>query len=363
MKKRTTCGALALLALLPAITGSAQPVANYTPVTDARLTAPEDRNWLMYLRTYNSWSYSPLARITPRNVARLVPVWTMSTGATEGHQSPPIVNDGVMFITTPFNQVFALDAKTGDLLWRYRHQMPADIRMGHPTNRGVALYGDKVYTATSDAKVIAFDAKTGEVVWEKAVEDYNGGYYMTLAPLAARGKSDGWRVWRGARHSRIRCRTRRADGRAGLEDLHRARARRARQRHVARRIVAHRRRARVDHRQLRSRAWPHLLGHRQSRTVDRRSATRRQFVYEFGRRTRRGQRRAQGAPPVPLERLLGLGRGRGTVADRRTARRPHRARARARGSQWLSVAARAQCRSHFVHRCETVRAAERVHEH
>jgi alcohol dehydrogenase (cytochrome c) len=188
MKKSTTCGALAFLALLPAITGSAQPVANYTPVTDARLTAPEDRNWLMYLRTYNSWSYSPLARITTRNVARLVPVWTMSTGATEGHQSPPIVNDGVMFITTPFNQVFALDAKTGDLLWRYRHQMPADIRMGHPTNRGVALYGDKVYTATSDAKVIAFDAKTGDVVWEKAVEDYNGGYYMTLAPLAARGK-------------------------------------------------------------------------------------------------------------------------------------------------------------------------------
>jgi len=60
--------------------------------------------------------------------------------------------------------------------------------MGHPTNRGVALYGDKVYMATSDAKVVALDARTGAVVWDKAVEDYNGGYYMTLAPLAARGK-------------------------------------------------------------------------------------------------------------------------------------------------------------------------------
>jgi alcohol dehydrogenase (cytochrome c) len=167
---------------------AAQESRSYSAVTDARLESPEPGNWLMYLRQYNSWSYSPLARITARNVADLAPVWTMSTGTTEGHQAPPIVNDGVMFVTTPFNQVLAIDAKTGDLLWRYRHQMPADIRMGHPTNRGVALYGDKVYTATSDARVVALDAKTGAVVWNKAIEDYNKGYYMTIAPLAARGR-------------------------------------------------------------------------------------------------------------------------------------------------------------------------------
>ncbi len=165
-----------------------RPIANYRPVTDTRLTQPADGDWLMYLRTYDSWSNSPLDSIHTRNVANVVPVWSMSTGASEGHQSPPIVNDGVMFITTPFNQVFALDAKTGELFWRYRRQLPPDLRMGHPTNRGVALYGDKVYTATSDAKVVALDAATGAVVWEKAVEDYNGGYYMTLAPLAAEGK-------------------------------------------------------------------------------------------------------------------------------------------------------------------------------
>jgi len=166
----------------------AQESRSYSPVTDARLESPEARNWLMFLREYNSWSYSPLREINTRNVANLVPVWTMSTGTTEGHQSPPIVNDGIMFITTPFNQVIAIDAATGDLLWRYRHTMPADIRMGHPTNRGVALYGDKVYTATSDARVVALDARTGNVVWNKAVENYNNGYYMTIAPLAARGK-------------------------------------------------------------------------------------------------------------------------------------------------------------------------------
>ena len=179
--------ALCLLLLVP-IAGTAQIVRGYSPVTDERLLDPEPRNWLMYLRTYESWGYSPLNRITTRNVADLVPVWTMSTGTIEGHQAPPIVNDGVMFITTPFNQVLALDAQTGDLLWRYRRQLPPDIRMGHPTNRGVALYGDKVYMATSDAKVVALAAATGQLIWETTVEDYNGGYYMTLAPLAARGK-------------------------------------------------------------------------------------------------------------------------------------------------------------------------------
>jgi alcohol dehydrogenase (cytochrome c) len=185
----------ALLASFAAALGAAiapgayaDEARGYSAVTDARLLAPEPRNWLMYRRTYDSWGYSPLERINTRNVKGLVPVWSASTGTAEGHQAPPIVNDGIMFVTTPFNQVLAFDAASGDLLWRYRRQMPADIRMGHPTNRGVALYADKVYMATSDAKVVALDARTGNVVWDKAVEDYNGGYYMTMAPLAARGK-------------------------------------------------------------------------------------------------------------------------------------------------------------------------------
>jgi alcohol dehydrogenase (cytochrome c) len=189
MMRRSVRAALVAGAALAALAVSAQPQNRaYSVVTDARLESPEPRNWLMYLREYNSWSYSPLSRINTRNVANLVPVWTMSTGTAEGHQAPPIVNDGVMFVTTPFNQVLAIDAATGDLLWRYRHTIPPDIRMGHPTNRGVALYGDKVYTATSDARVVALDARTGRVVWNKAVESYNSGYYMTLAPLAARGR-------------------------------------------------------------------------------------------------------------------------------------------------------------------------------
>jgi alcohol dehydrogenase (cytochrome c) len=175
------------LALVPTL-AIAQPLENYNAVTDARLTSPEPENWLMYRRTYDGQGYSPLDEINTRNVTRLTPVWTLSTGVNEGHESPPIVNDGVMFVTTPFNRLLAIEAATGRVRWAYQRQLPADMQMAHPTNRGAALYGNKIYMATSDAKLVAFDAATGSVVWEKEIADYRAGYYMTLAPLAVHGK-------------------------------------------------------------------------------------------------------------------------------------------------------------------------------
>ena len=160
----------------------------YTPVTDERLRSADANDWLMYRRTYDSWGYSPLDQITTANVADLVPVWSMSTGVTSGHQAPPIVNDGVMFVTTPDAQVIAIDARTGDQMWRYRRQMPEGVVRSHRTNRGVGLYDDKVFFTTHDAVVQALDAMTGELVWETAVADYRAGYYMTMAPLVASGK-------------------------------------------------------------------------------------------------------------------------------------------------------------------------------
>ena len=167
---------------------TARQNTSYTPVTDQRLRNPGPSNWLMYRRTYNGWGYSPLDQITSQNVADLTPVWSFSTGVREGHQAPPIVNEGTMFVTTPSAQVFALDAKTGDLLWRYARELPDDLQQPHPTNRGVALYDDKVYVGTVDTHVVALDATSGEVVWERAVEDYGLGYYITMAPLVADGK-------------------------------------------------------------------------------------------------------------------------------------------------------------------------------
>jgi alcohol dehydrogenase (cytochrome c) len=161
---------------------------SYKPVTAERLKQPGDGDWLMYRRTYDGWGYSPLSQITPENAAGLKLVWTLATGQIEGHQAPPIVNNDVMFVATPGNQVLAIDAKKGDLLWRFKRPIPDDMLLLHPTSRGVALLGDKVYFAAADAVLIALDAKTGNEVWKSTVEDYNKGYYMSLAPLVADGK-------------------------------------------------------------------------------------------------------------------------------------------------------------------------------
>src|SRR5258708_5983650 len=101
-------------------------LAKYTPVTAERLRQPEDANWLLFRRTYDGWEYSPLAQITPANVGRLQLAWSFATGQVEGHQAPPIVNNGVMFVATPGNQIIALEAKTGDLLWRYKPPLTED---------------------------------------------------------------------------------------------------------------------------------------------------------------------------------------------------------------------------------------------
>jgi len=159
----------------------------YQPVTAERLKHPEDGNWLMIRRTYDGWGYSPLDQLTPANVARLKPVWVFSTGETRAHESAPIVNNGVMFVTTPLNQVIAIDAKSGTLLWRYRRKRPDGATVPHEANRGIALYGDKVYFAAGEAVLVALDAKTGKEVWTTEVADNRSTYYMTLAPLVAGG--------------------------------------------------------------------------------------------------------------------------------------------------------------------------------
>jgi alcohol dehydrogenase (cytochrome c) len=98
---------------------------DYPPVTSARLLKPEDGDWLATRRTYDGWGYSPLREITPANVGRLRPVWVFSTGEARPHESAPIVNGGVMFVTSPNGQVIAIDVRTGTLLWRYRRPRPS----------------------------------------------------------------------------------------------------------------------------------------------------------------------------------------------------------------------------------------------
>ena len=178
---------VAFTCLVSAAAGAA-PIENYSPVTSARLENPEPGNWMLYRRTYDGQGYSPLDQINTSNVKDLTPVWTFSTGVVEGHEAPPIVNNGVMFVATPTGQVIALNAKTGDEYWRYKRQLPDDLFQLHPTNRGVGLWQDKLYLATTDDHIVALDAKTGKVLWDTKVQDYKKGQYLTLMPLVVDGK-------------------------------------------------------------------------------------------------------------------------------------------------------------------------------
>ena len=160
----------------------------YSPVTDARLTNPEPENWLQIRGNYQGWMYSPLDQINTTNVKHLTPVWAYATGVTSGHEAPPIVNNGMMFVVTPYNQILALNAATGNLIWKYKRELPEGFSALHNTTRGIALYGDKLYLAGQDAVLVALDAATGKVAWESPVEDWHTGYYMTMAPLVVNGK-------------------------------------------------------------------------------------------------------------------------------------------------------------------------------
>jgi alcohol dehydrogenase (cytochrome c) len=166
----------------------AEILKRYAPISAERLLNPLDGDWPMVRRTYDGWGYSPLTQITTDNVKRLQPAWVFSTSMENGHEAPPIVVNGVMFISTPGNQVLALDAKTGTHLWRYRRPLPTPVILIHPTSRGVAVYDDKVYFAAGEGVLVALDAKTGEEKWATTVADNASGYYMSLAPLVADGK-------------------------------------------------------------------------------------------------------------------------------------------------------------------------------
>ena len=171
-----------------AAAGSQTPAMQYKPVTAQELLDPPATDWLLPRRTYSGDAFSPLNQINTSNVKELRPVWSFETGVVEGHESPPIVNNGIMFVTTPSAQVIALDAKTGDQLWRFKHSLPDDLLQLHPTNRGVGLLGNMVYVATVDAHLIALDAMTGKVKWDTTIANYKDGYYSTLAPLIVNDK-------------------------------------------------------------------------------------------------------------------------------------------------------------------------------
>src|SRR5271154_6632546 len=151
--------------------------------------AQNSADFLVTHGNYAQTRYHPADRINTQTVKDLKLAWTFRVDLTESIQSAPIVYDGVMYLTTSYNHLFAVDAKTGKELWHYTHVLdPAVSLCCGPNNRGVAALGDLIYMATLDAKLVALNAKTGTVVWSKQLADPLKGYSMTAAPTAVDGK-------------------------------------------------------------------------------------------------------------------------------------------------------------------------------
>jgi PQQ-dependent dehydrogenase (methanol/ethanol family) len=171
-------------------TVSAQIAADVR-VSQEMLAASEGdkSNWL---QTNGGWSnarYAAGDQIHAKNVAKLRPAFIVQTEIKESMETAPVVVNGVMYITTSYNHIYAVDAATGKQFWHYKHKMgPVTTYCCGPNNRGIAIYRDMVYMGTLDAKLIGLDAKTGKLLWEKQIADPELGYSETMAPVAADGK-------------------------------------------------------------------------------------------------------------------------------------------------------------------------------
>jgi len=151
--------------------------------------ASDGNNYLHTNGDYTQSRYYPNRQINSANVAKLRPAWIFQTEVKESMETTPIVINGIMYVTTSFNHVYALDARTGEQLWHYKHKLgPITVYCCGPNNRGVAAYGDNIYMGTLDSKLVALNAKTGAVVWQSDIADPELGYSETMAPTAVNGK-------------------------------------------------------------------------------------------------------------------------------------------------------------------------------
>jgi alcohol dehydrogenase (cytochrome c) len=188
---------VALTALSTARSAAADEVAGGVLYGDMQIVtqdmldraAGDGNNFLHTNGNYHQTRFHPARQINTANVDKLRPAWIFQTDVVDSMETTPIVVNGVMYVTTAFNHVYALDARTGRQLWHYVHNMgPITTFCCGPNNRGVAAYGDRVYMGTLDAKLLSLDGKTGKVVWEQQLADPELGYSETMAPTAVDGK-------------------------------------------------------------------------------------------------------------------------------------------------------------------------------
>jgi PQQ-dependent dehydrogenase (methanol/ethanol family) len=161
------------------------------PVTQSMLdsAASDAQNWIHSNGTYDQQRFYPGTQVNVGNVAKLKPAFVFQTAVLESMETAPIVIDGIMFLTTSFNHVYAIDAVTGEEFWHYKHKLGPIVTVccGN-NNRGVAIQNGMLFMGTLDAKIVALDAKTGKLLWETQIADPELGYSETMVPAVVEDK-------------------------------------------------------------------------------------------------------------------------------------------------------------------------------
>ncbi|MFZ4120808.1 MAG: PQQ-dependent dehydrogenase, methanol/ethanol family [Caulobacterales bacterium] len=186
---------LAILAALAAIIAAAcQPLGQKGPaaVDEARIVAADSEpgNWMSHGRTYSEQRFSPLESVNLQNVSQLGLAWSYELSTGRAASGTPIVVDGVMYVTSAWSILYALNAETGEELWVYDPEVPHErgqYACCDVSNRGVAVWNGKVYVGTIDGRLVAVDAKTGQEAWDIITVDQSRPYTITGAPRAAAG--------------------------------------------------------------------------------------------------------------------------------------------------------------------------------
>jgi PQQ-dependent dehydrogenase (methanol/ethanol family) len=200
-RRAMRCAALSVLLIASAgvaaqeVTGGAtttgKAMSASPSVSQAMLdgSSADAKTWLHPNGSYEQTRFYPGSQINAGNVARMKPAFVFQTAVLESMETAPIVVDGVMFLTTSFNHVYAIDAVTGEEFWHYKHKLGPIVTVccGN-NNRGVAIEGGKLFMGTIDAKLVALDAKTGKLLWETQIADPEKGYSETMAPAVVDGK-------------------------------------------------------------------------------------------------------------------------------------------------------------------------------
>lgn len=194
IRKHLLIASTALIACVPA--AFAQSVLDkYTPVTSEMLSNPPKGDWLQWRGDYANTGFSGLEQINKETVKNLELAWAWPMADVGIQETVPLIHDGVMFLQTSNGIVEALDAKSGDLLWTYRHVLPElptswsyQANQARRQKNSISLAGDKVVLTTPDAKLVALDAKTGKVAWDKQVLDWEKGYSYTIGGLVVEDK-------------------------------------------------------------------------------------------------------------------------------------------------------------------------------